>query len=170
VAERDAFLAALAANEDDVTTRLVYADWLDEHGEHEEADRQRKWPAAKEWLVAFAKRFNHDDPPDMEHTDRAPNNYRELIEIGYFPVIYRTLIEIGHLGLANGYVDCGNNDSLCDALREDDREFWKYWSIVTGVPVPDETAGGWRTRVPAEHPPVCERGGRMFRYDSPPRC
>src|SRR5205814_1124014 len=49
--QRNAFLKALAKNEDDTATRLVYADWLDEHGEHEEADRQRKWPAAKEWLV-----------------------------------------------------------------------------------------------------------------------
>ena len=53
--QREAFLKALAENEDDTTTRLVYADWLDEQGEHEEADRQRKWPAAKEWLVRFCQ-------------------------------------------------------------------------------------------------------------------
>ena len=41
--ERQAFLDAIAAGPwDDEVTRLVYADWLDEHGEHEEADRQRK--------------------------------------------------------------------------------------------------------------------------------
>jgi uncharacterized protein (TIGR02996 family) len=127
VAERDAFLAALAANEDDVTTRLVYADWLDEHGEHEEADRQRKWPAAKQWLVAYAKRFTPD--PDDE----------DPIEM---PITYETLIELGHQGVSEGWVSCGNNESLCDALREDDRDFWTNWSIVTGVPVPDDTTGG----------------------------
>jgi uncharacterized protein (TIGR02996 family) len=52
--DREAFLAALAANEDDVTTRMVYADWLDEHDEPEEADRMRKWPAAKAWLINYA--------------------------------------------------------------------------------------------------------------------
>lgn len=55
--ERSAFLNALAANEDDETTRLVYADWLDEHGEHDEAARQRAWPAAKAWLVRFAEQY-----------------------------------------------------------------------------------------------------------------
>ena len=43
--ERDAFLKHLAANEDDATARLAFIDWLDEQGEHEEADRHRKWPA-----------------------------------------------------------------------------------------------------------------------------
>ncbi len=51
--QRLGFLKALAQNEDETTTRLVYADWLDERGEHEEADRQRKWPVAREWLVQF---------------------------------------------------------------------------------------------------------------------
>ena len=68
--ERDAFLEALARNEDDTPTRLVYADWLDEQGEHEEADRQRKWPAAKEWLVRFCRRFNpHPDDEDPDYWD-----------------------------------------------------------------------------------------------------
>jgi len=52
---REAFLRALEADEDDVTTRLVYADWLEERGQTEEAERQRAWPAAKEWLVKFYK-------------------------------------------------------------------------------------------------------------------
>ncbi|HJZ56552.1 MAG TPA: TIGR02996 domain-containing protein [Gemmataceae bacterium] len=56
--ERQGFLKALAKNEDDTTTRMVYADWLDERGEHEESDRQRKWPAAKTWLVEFAERHS----------------------------------------------------------------------------------------------------------------
>ena len=48
--ERDAFLHILAADEDDVTTRLVYADSLDDHGEHDESahrghgrQRRRGW-------------------------------------------------------------------------------------------------------------------------------
>ena len=36
--ERKAFLKALKKNEDDVTTRLVYADWLDEHGDADRAE------------------------------------------------------------------------------------------------------------------------------------
>lgn len=39
--DRKAFIDALNLNPGDVTTRLVYADWLDEHGEPDEANRQR---------------------------------------------------------------------------------------------------------------------------------
>lgn len=33
MSERDAFLAAIAANPNDATPKLVFADWLEEHGE-----------------------------------------------------------------------------------------------------------------------------------------
>lgn len=56
--DQEAFLQALAANEDDVTTRMIYADWLDEHDQPEEADRQRKWPAAKAWLQDWVVKIN----------------------------------------------------------------------------------------------------------------
>lgn len=63
--DRDAFLKALSENEDDVTTRMVYADWLDENGQPEEAERQRKWNGAKEWLTAYAVRVSpYDGAPD----------------------------------------------------------------------------------------------------------
>ena len=38
MSERNAFLKALEENEDDTLTRLVYADWLDEHGQAERAE------------------------------------------------------------------------------------------------------------------------------------
>jgi len=41
--EQKAFLATLWANPLDWTTRLVYADWLDEHGMKNAAIRQRNW-------------------------------------------------------------------------------------------------------------------------------
>ena len=37
--DRDALLAAILAAPDDDTPRLVYADWLDEHGSKEDSDR-----------------------------------------------------------------------------------------------------------------------------------
>lgn len=107
--ERDAFLNALAVNEDDTTVRLVYADWLDEQGEHEEADRQRKWPAAKEWLVRLCR----DNNPDYA-----------------WQIPYEMLIELGQY--TDGF-DCGDNMSMCEALRENSREFYRNWSIVTGI-------------------------------------
>jgi uncharacterized protein (TIGR02996 family) len=81
VNHQHAFLKALAENEDDATTRLVYADWLDEQGEHEEADRQRKWPAAKEWFVQLCR----DHPSDMdflEDSDELAISYETLLKLG----------------------------------------------------------------------------------------
>jgi uncharacterized protein (TIGR02996 family) len=125
MSERDAFLKALADNEDDTTTRLVYADWLDEHGEHEEADRQRKWQPAKEWLVQFCR--DHNPSPDEEDHYTWVISYEDLLEIG------RETLEGDEDGLS-----CGNNMEMCDALNANSREFWKNWSIVTGIAVPED--------------------------------
>lgn len=122
--ERDAFVKHLAANEDDATARLVFVDWLDEHGEHEEADRHRKWPAAKQWLVRLCEANN---PPSEDDPDE------------WF-ISYQTLLELGREGTERtgewyGF-SCANNMSMCDALRENSAEFWKNWSVVTGIPLP----------------------------------
>lgn len=125
--ERDAFLKALAEDEDDTTTRIVYADWLDEQGEHEEADRQRKWPVAKAWLVRFC--LNHN-PPDDEDPYEWVISYKELLGLARQAV---EEADEGEFGFS-----CGNNMTMCDALRANSREFWKNWSIVTGVPLPPD--------------------------------
>ena len=128
MSERDAFLKALTDNEDDTPTRLVYADWLDDRGEHEEADRQRKWPAAKEWLVRLCR--DHNPDPDEEDPYEMPIPYEELIRLGR-----EAVAGADEDGLA---LFCGNNMRMCDALRANSREFWKNWSIVTGIPVPPD--------------------------------
>jgi uncharacterized protein (TIGR02996 family) len=120
--ERNAFLNALTDNEDDTSTRLVYADWLDEHGEHEEADRQRQWPAAKEWLVRFCRDHNH------QYSFEQVISCEELIELGRQAVGEATESGLGF--------DCGTNETMRDALYANCREFWKNWSVVTGIPVP----------------------------------
>jgi uncharacterized protein (TIGR02996 family) len=128
---RDAFLQALTDNEDDITTRLVYADWLEEQGEHEEADRQRKWPAAKEWLVRFCR--DHNPPPDEEDPYERVTSYPELIELG------REAVEDAD---ERGFgFHCGTNETMCNALRANSQEFWKNWSIVTGIPLPPDADG-----------------------------
>jgi uncharacterized protein (TIGR02996 family) len=134
VNQQDAFLKMLAQDEDDTTTRLVYADWLDEQGEHEEADRQRKWPAAKEWLVRFCRVNN---PADDQDPDEWFISYETLLELG------RSAVEEAD---DQGFgFSCGNNMSMCDALRANPREFWENWSIVTGIPLPQdfETKSGF---------------------------
>lgn len=107
-----AFLKALAADEDDDATRLVYADWLDDHGEHEEADRHRRWPAAKTWLVKFCE-------------SNARASYADLLEFGHKAV--------QEAAKERTYLD---NEDLWHALEVHGQKFWMYWSIVTGVPLP----------------------------------
>jgi uncharacterized protein (TIGR02996 family) len=128
VSLRDAFLNALAHNEDDTATRLVFADWLEEHGEHEEADRQRKWPAAKEWLARFCR--DHNPPPDHSDPIEQVISYEELIETGR-----ATIEEADEWG---SHFFCFTNLTMCSALRDNSREFWKNWSVVTGIPVPQD--------------------------------
>jgi uncharacterized protein (TIGR02996 family) len=135
VKDRKAFLRALAKNEDDTQTRMVYADWLDDHGEHEEADRQRKWPAAKAWLVRFCEEHNPaaeevDEEIDEDDYGECPISYENLIDLGR-----EALEEPGKEGFE---FNCWNNMGMCDALRAHSREFWKNWSIVTGIPLPPD--------------------------------
>jgi uncharacterized protein (TIGR02996 family) len=116
VNDRDAFLQALAKNQDDNHTRLVYADWLDEHGEHEESDRQRKWPAAREWLVRFCK----------EKSPSPDEFYQELLQFGQRVVAKQGASE-------RIYFD---NHTMWDALKDCSEVFWKNWSILTGMALP----------------------------------
>jgi uncharacterized protein (TIGR02996 family) len=55
--ERKAFLRAIKADPLNYLPRYVYADWLDEHGEHEEATRQRAFEKADQWLRQFAETY-----------------------------------------------------------------------------------------------------------------
>jgi uncharacterized protein (TIGR02996 family) len=145
--ERDAFLKALAENEDDTMTRLVYADWLEERGEHEEADRQRKWPAAKEWLVRFCR--DHCDPSDENLDSEGPNDanpysflhisFKQMLELGRKAV--EEADERGTVGSSGNWFvsfECGANEELAVALRANRQEFWDNWSVVTGIPLPPD--------------------------------
>lgn len=119
--QRKAFLKALDSNEDDTSTRMVYADWLDEHGEHEEADRQRKWPAAKAWFVRFCEQHNSDEYGPEEWAIQ----YQDLIELGKEAVKDADGDRFGF--------SCGNNMTMSYALNQHTHEFWKNWSIITGI-------------------------------------
>lgn len=66
MSDGEGLMRAIIEDPDDDTPRRVYADWLDEQGEHEEADRQRKWPAAREWLVRFCKENGDEEEYSFE--------------------------------------------------------------------------------------------------------
>jgi uncharacterized protein (TIGR02996 family) len=114
--QRLCFLKSLARNEDDITTRLVYADWLDDQGEHEEAERQRKWPAAKAWFLQLCQENLHSE--------------ERLIAFG------RNIAEVGRTSVRAEYDDEGTWGLFQGALEANSQEFWKNWSVMTGLPMP----------------------------------
>ncbi len=115
--ERDAFLAAINATAwDDELPRLVYADWLDENGEHEEADRQRRYMPAERWLMGFAGQI-------IDYETFEPMTYEALISAA------TAFLQIG--SYHDMYLD------KLDEVNEQKEEFWKNFEIVTGLTVPD---------------------------------
>lgn len=117
--EREQFLKALEANEDDISVRMAFADFLDDSGEHEEADRQRKWPASKAWIIGFCE-------------DNGEDEFGEIATLTYAEIMNRAM----EAALGDGSFNCGNNMEL--SYSDHWPEFWKHWSIVTGLYMPPE--------------------------------
>lgn len=124
---REDFLEALAENEDDVDTRMVFADWLDEKGEHDEAERHRKWPASKKWLLDFVVKNNHDE--DKEDPYETQITYDSLMEFAM-----RAIVE------DDFWFSCGSNMTMYEALYENINEFWANACVILGVDIPVDAA------------------------------
>jgi uncharacterized protein (TIGR02996 family) len=126
--DREGFLRAIEQDPDDETTRLVFADWLDEQGEYDEATRQRQIPAARRWLADFGK--DMAGPYGDEEEDRLYGNGLSVEQ----------LVEI-----AVGCLDRGHGHTLGFDTPEraytDGEEFWRNIQIVTGREVPEGVRG-----------------------------
>lgn len=69
-----AFLQAIEAEPENESHRQVYADYLDEQGEYEEAERQRRILPAVAWLKAFARKYQ------FAYSGYWPNGERDFDE------------------------------------------------------------------------------------------
>ena len=124
-AEREAFLAAVRDNWNDYALRKIYADWLDERGESEEATRQRRWPEivaeSRKWLEDLAARMGGDRYGDMTY-DRLMGAADRWVktddgEYGGDPLV--------QYGSEEWREDFGSNDELMADL-------WRHYEIVRG--------------------------------------
>lgn len=122
-------------------TRMVYADWLIEHGEQEEADRQLAYLAAMRWMTDFAGKLG-------EHC----TNYDDiwLQDIGVRPQIEEVYEEITAEQAIQAGWDAAKHDRFFTQMgqetarevmyREGMKEaYWKNWQIITGEKVNEET-------------------------------
>lgn len=148
MSDREAFLKALAANEDDNEIRMIYADFLEENDEPEEADRMRRWQASKTWMTNWVRSINYGkweydeetgDYLEDEKGNRVPAKKDNLGD----PHTLQDAIEAGH-DAVKGNVYCWATDAGQDFFFEGDyskgesdhvREWFSHWSTLTGVKV-----------------------------------
>jgi uncharacterized protein (TIGR02996 family) len=122
-AEYDAFRQALDDNNCDLTTRLVFADWLDDHDLPEESAFHRAWNLDKQ-LAAEAFRSKL-----LERL--GDQRWGAGIDVGWNEVA-RRLHAILDGGGASAIVLPMNNV----AIGTDEKALWTHFEILTGRLVP----------------------------------
>ena len=127
------FAEALSRNPLDHSTRLIYADWLDEEGLSDDADRQRKFVPAFLFLAEFTEeRYNQNNWNDSEgNLIIGPDGLdysRVLAEIAYWEETIRNRTPDIVFG----------SDYAQEAMSDPDtrKKFWDCFQTVTGTVPP----------------------------------
>ena len=123
--DRETFLEANEKEPDNYDHRYVYADWLDEQGEHEEADRQRRYQESEKWLRAFArKHFGWEgEEEELDMSDPEDYMYHSYQQLLFF--LKRHVDGEHYLYFDTPYE--------CDDYSE---EMWGHFEVVTGMESP----------------------------------
>lgn len=120
--DRATFLAAIEAHPLDNVVRCIYADWLDERGEVEEATRQREWVQAYHYLHKnFVNPYESDaefgEPRTFEYGMAMIESWQRNID--------------AHSGI------CFDSDQALENLYDPQEQeaFYRSLEIVTGVKI-----------------------------------
>jgi uncharacterized protein (TIGR02996 family) len=122
--EKAAFFAMIRADPKNNDTRLVFADWCEEHGETELAAMLRG--GSEIWLRNFAEELNHanaEDPPSPWYDPPGDLTYENLLKA------------------VHAYLDTGKKVSLgmsaSNVQWKHEKEFWNHFKVMTGRAVSD---------------------------------
>ena len=153
--ERQAFEEALKENRYDEACHKIFADWLDEHDQPEEADWHRKWTKerqeAEDWMRDFASKCGVHCTNYSEYCDKVHKAYEEWraagrpeggpnlegVEENLVPITYEMVMEA-----ATQYVDSEGEEWFTQMGSEEARDmmfsaevrkrFWECWELLTG--------------------------------------
>lgn len=121
--ERQEFLDKINENPLDGVARDIFADWLDDQGEHEEANRQRAYIASRQWLTDYACRLN---PYDI-------GTYDKKFKMG--GKTPDEVFEIMLSELQSGEIFAHGTDLHSLGELENPDEFFRHSAIVLGYAV-----------------------------------
>ncbi len=146
---REAFENALKEDRYDSTTRLVYADWLEERGLDDEAQEQRRM-ASPAWIEAdremhnFARSLGKDctnygnlftRASDGRYVPNEPERWQEITYDMVMQAAQQSLDSKDDERFVQQGAETARDAMSSPEVRE---RFWKNWSIITGKSLPDE--------------------------------
>jgi uncharacterized protein (TIGR02996 family) len=126
--ERSAFFALIRADPTNNDTRLVFADWCEEHGDMELAGMLRGGSEA--WLRAFVAKFRR-------HLEEQAGN-QGLADIHKWgqPPTYESVMKEATDFLERKSEGLVVNFHTTQWMYDDFPEFWKHFEVLTGRALP----------------------------------
>jgi uncharacterized protein (TIGR02996 family) len=126
--ERIAFLEEIKNDPENTSVRAIFADWLDEHDEPEQADFYRSWTLeaykeGKEYLEDLALRITEEG--------------KDYHEDGDYEFTYDKLLE-GLKKAFESYDSTYLNFQTPDFLYEEREKMWEAFSVVTSQRVKED--------------------------------
>ena len=126
---KEDFLNAINDHPEDDLYRQVYADWLDDHGEYDGAQRQRNYKKSVQFLKNWVEKIRDDTQQSMEVLEASTNQ----------PLTYENVLRVARSKLEHDEWgdECIRFLGMNDPWMHDEDEFWEAVSVVTCLPIPD---------------------------------